>query len=250
MATFTSKATGNWNATGQTTWNEVGYPVAGDDVTITASHVVTINVASACRSLVVNGSIVQNADLTLDDASTAAITFGTAGGWSSNGTGASPRAISSASATPTNPWVVWCATVAGADSRTINFDYVRFSGNLPILGNSSYYQRFNASGDDQPKLTRVSPLTRDPKLVEHGIARRNTGKVYPDGGSAGTVVLVGSCSLDSWMPTTVKDIIASGQRISLFTTHTHVPKCYIERVSFTPRAGLYMDFSITVREDT
>lgn len=35
MAAFTSKAAGNWNASGQTTWNEVGVPGNGDTVFIT-----------------------------------------------------------------------------------------------------------------------------------------------------------------------------------------------------------------------
>ena len=38
--TFTSKAVGNWNATGQTTWNEVGAPASGDTASI--SHAVTV----------------------------------------------------------------------------------------------------------------------------------------------------------------------------------------------------------------
>lgn len=40
MAAFTSKASGLWSATGQTTWNEVGAPAAGDSVTINTGHVV------------------------------------------------------------------------------------------------------------------------------------------------------------------------------------------------------------------
>jgi len=43
MAAFTSKATGNWSSGGQTTWNEVGVPGAGDTVTIGA-HTVTVDV--------------------------------------------------------------------------------------------------------------------------------------------------------------------------------------------------------------
>lgn len=35
MAAFTSKAAGDWSASGQTTWNEVGVPGNGDTVTIT-----------------------------------------------------------------------------------------------------------------------------------------------------------------------------------------------------------------------
>lgn len=44
MAAFTSKATGNWSAAGQTTWNEVGVPADGDTVTIASGHVVTVDV--------------------------------------------------------------------------------------------------------------------------------------------------------------------------------------------------------------
>lgn len=42
MAAYTSKATGNWTATGQTTWNEVGTPGNGDTITINAGHTITI----------------------------------------------------------------------------------------------------------------------------------------------------------------------------------------------------------------
>jgi len=40
-ATFTSKANGNWSASGQTTWNETGVPGVGDTITIT--HTVTVD---------------------------------------------------------------------------------------------------------------------------------------------------------------------------------------------------------------
>jgi hypothetical protein len=43
MAAFTSKASGNWGASGQTTWNEVGVPGNGDTVTINAGHTITVN---------------------------------------------------------------------------------------------------------------------------------------------------------------------------------------------------------------
>ena len=43
MSVFTSKATGNWSASGQTTWNEVGVPGSGDTASIGA-HTVTVNV--------------------------------------------------------------------------------------------------------------------------------------------------------------------------------------------------------------
>lgn len=43
MATFTSKATGNWSSAGQTTWNETGVPADGDTVIINTGHVVTVD---------------------------------------------------------------------------------------------------------------------------------------------------------------------------------------------------------------
>ncbi len=41
MTAFTSKANGNWSATGQTTWNQVGTPGSGDTVSIT--HTITVD---------------------------------------------------------------------------------------------------------------------------------------------------------------------------------------------------------------
>ena len=46
MADFTSKATGNWSAMGQTTWNEPGRPSFGHSVLINSPHVVTVDVDS------------------------------------------------------------------------------------------------------------------------------------------------------------------------------------------------------------
>ncbi|KKT14697.1 MAG: hypothetical protein UV94_C0008G0013 [Parcubacteria group bacterium GW2011_GWC1_43_30] len=42
-AAFTSKATGNWSASGQTTWNEAGVPGDGDTVSIAGAHTITID---------------------------------------------------------------------------------------------------------------------------------------------------------------------------------------------------------------
>jgi hypothetical protein len=50
MATFTSKATGNWSASGQTTWNEAGVPGDGDIATIGNGHVVTVDVNTTVGS--------------------------------------------------------------------------------------------------------------------------------------------------------------------------------------------------------
>lgn len=54
MADFTSKASGNWDTEGQTTWNEAGHPTGADTVTIQDTHTVTLDSATACTTLTIN----------------------------------------------------------------------------------------------------------------------------------------------------------------------------------------------------
>jgi len=62
MAIFTSKATGNWDTEGQTTWNEAGHPGAGDSVTIQNGHTVTLDSPAACTTLVIDsGGVLTDA---------------------------------------------------------------------------------------------------------------------------------------------------------------------------------------------
>lgn len=57
MAAFTSKASGNWSSSGQTTWNEVGVPGDGDTVTINQPHEITINDARIVGTSGVSGTV-------------------------------------------------------------------------------------------------------------------------------------------------------------------------------------------------
>ena len=57
MASFTSKATGNWNSSGQTTWNEVGVPGSSDTVTIANAHIITISANATIGATTVNGGL-------------------------------------------------------------------------------------------------------------------------------------------------------------------------------------------------
>jgi hypothetical protein len=58
-AAFTSKASGNWSASGQTTWNEVGVPGNGDTVTIT--HAITVDTNTTIGSSPAEGTVVVTA---------------------------------------------------------------------------------------------------------------------------------------------------------------------------------------------
>lgn len=72
MAAFTSKAAGNWSASGQTTWNEVGVPGNGDTVSI--AHAITVDVnttvgdspaeGTAVITITVGGSLTVAAGVT------------------------------------------------------------------------------------------------------------------------------------------------------------------------------------------
>lgn len=81
IASFTSKADGNWSAEGQTTWNEAGHPVAGDTVSIGA-HNITIDVASACATLSFSaaGTITGNSQTITINGATLDLSGGTISG--------------------------------------------------------------------------------------------------------------------------------------------------------------------------
>jgi len=73
MAAFTSNATGNWSASGQTTWAEAGVPGNGDTVTIATGHTITVDAnttvgnspAAGNTVLTINGALVVSASVTL-----------------------------------------------------------------------------------------------------------------------------------------------------------------------------------------
>lgn len=114
MGAFTSKATGNWNAAGQTTWNEVGTPGAGDTATIQNTHTVTVTadqavdgvttdsggsltVAAGIALTGLTASITNNGDITLAAGSSfrynsASILY-CGGLWTVNGTSGSQVTI-------------------------------------------------------------------------------------------------------------------------------------------------------------
>jgi len=66
MAAFTSKAADDWNKDKQTSWNEVGHPVAGD--TVTLGHDMTAKASVACAT-VASDSAGTVHTLTFDDTS-------------------------------------------------------------------------------------------------------------------------------------------------------------------------------------
>lgn len=70
MAAFTSKAAGNWSASGQTTWNEMGVPGNGDTVTIT--HAITVD----ANTTVGTSGVAGTAAVTINSGGTVTVAAG------------------------------------------------------------------------------------------------------------------------------------------------------------------------------
>lgn len=67
MATFTSKAAGDWSASGQTTWNEAGVPASGD--TVTVNHAITVDTNTTVGAGGASGTVALTVNATLTIAS-------------------------------------------------------------------------------------------------------------------------------------------------------------------------------------
>ncbi|RJO60881.1 MAG: hypothetical protein C4542_07715 [Dehalococcoidia bacterium] len=167
-ATITSTgAGGNWNAT--TSWSPAQIPVAGDIVTIAVGSPITVNVASACASITVTGTltITNNIALTVsgDVSGAGTITpsgkgsaINVGGNWSFSGTW-----------TTTNRGIITFngtgdQTVAGANtfrSVTVNKSAgtLFISGSLAIKGGSVTLTAgdINYSGTAQTLLNAAYP---------------------------------------------------------------------------------------------
>lgn len=59
---YTSKATGNWETEGQTTWNEVGHPESDDDATMQNTHTVSLTQNEACINVMIDAGGQLNID--------------------------------------------------------------------------------------------------------------------------------------------------------------------------------------------
>lgn len=81
MAAFTSKASGDWNADGQTTWNEAGHPDGADD-TAAITHAVTAAAAVVCGAITLTGAgslvatAAPNTITSIANSGTGAVTIG------------------------------------------------------------------------------------------------------------------------------------------------------------------------------
>ena len=219
----------------------------------------TVTIASTLNPVggikVDGGSLVINADVYFDDSSDSGvgltITATNSGGVTSNATASAPRILQSVSTSPTNKWSVLCYDIAvgTVDARTLTFDFIEFINNMLFIGNDTYVINFNGSTATSPFITHVGELVRDARVVQNIIPGRATGRVHVESESAGTVTIKGVIWKSAWTSTTIRNMMASFQRISFFGDHTHLPSCRVERFSPGERQGLWYPFSMTIIED-
>lgn len=132
MAIFTSKATGNWSSSGQTTWNETGVPGSGDVVKI-GNHTITIDQdISGVLRIQVNGA---SAKLKFDTP-----TSGVARTVAFGSTGTDP--IGTGSAT------------APSDTDATMFGFYIIRGTLELVGTSSAKCTVTTADDSSPFYIR------------------------------------------------------------------------------------------------
>ena len=263
MASRYSVATGNKSSTAVWSATSGGAPGASvpgtGDTAYIETGTVTVDSAWPLKALVLGksgatGALVMNYDVTFDDASGAGLTIKAASGFSftTNATAAAPRLFKSASSSPTNPWTIsYEKQDAVPDDRTLDFDFVYMTGNLWMIGNSTYYVNFNAGTTDAPFLRSVTPVSRDTALDNHFIEGRATSRIYNRGTWAGVATASGRLAWSGFAWQTLLELCASGQRFACFSKYVHLPHCrFDQQPRFKPKPGsLYLDVDMTLIED-
>jgi len=257
-ATTTSVATGNWSAAG--TWDN-GVPDVNDQVLINGGFTVTGDANMTFADLHVTGGILAiTAGMTMtvkDAAGTHAtgehirIAAAAGSGWNSNGTAASPVIIQSATTgSPTNRIKILIEDITTAESRTMDFSYMDIRDAAVFFGNDTRYIWFN-TGDvtNDGIMEDTVPIEREQKLEAHYILGRPYGRVYHDGGHAGTIRLSGLIPWASFDWQTIADMRDNGDKVAYQSRYVQMPSARIEALSFGRRAGPYVPFSITLIED-
>ncbi len=259
MATILSAGTGAWGS--GATWVGGVMPGNGDRGSIEVGHTVTIYSASQALGITVNGGhIVFENNFTFTDAPYAGLIINpvATSAVTSNGTAAAPRILTSSSVNPMNPWTIMAYSMAGFDSRTLDFDFMEMRGNLWFLGYGPpgggsiiglYFNNPNISTGSWMNV--VPPVGRDPVLIEHPIDGRSTSRIYQRGSHAGAITIAGFIPIASWDYITIRKLQESNQRLSLFTRYHHYPKLRFDgKPRFDPKPGfLYVPFSISLVED-
>lgn len=258
-ATATSAGTGNWGTAG--TWTPAEVPTVDDEVLIQGGHTVTIAANATCADLHINGGVLAftaGYTLTIKDAAGTHATGehiriedSAASGWNSNGTAASPVIIQSASTgSPTYRIKFLIEDYAYAEGRTMDFSYMDIRDSACFLGNDTRYIWLNSGDVTNDGICEMpTPVERDQKLEVHYIRGRAYGRVYHDGGHAGTSRVSGILPWASYDWQTLMDMRDNGDKVAFQSRYVTLPSARIEALSFGRKSGPYIPFTMTLIED-
>jgi len=262
-ATTTSVATGNWGTAG--TWDN-GVPDVDDHVLITGGFTVTLAAAGTFADLYVDGGVLAlgyggvGNTLTVKDAAGAHATgahirIGNASGsgWNSNSVSTSNKIVSQNTGAPTYRIKVQIDTATGStETRTMDFSFMDFADCACYLGDATYgdYVWFNTGNvTTNGFIEQPAPVSREQKLDVHYIAGRDKGRVYHDGGHAGTTTLNGLIPWESYDWQMLCDMRDARRRVAFQGQYVVLHSARIEALQFGRRAGPYVPFSMTLIED-
>ena len=257
-ATTTSLGTGNWNTAG--TWDN-GVPDVDDQVLITGGFTVTLDANGTCADIHVNGGVlaftggytltIKNAAGTHATGEHIRIEDSAASGWNSNGSASAPVVIQSASTgAPTYRIKILIEDVTTAETRTMDWSYMDIRDAACFLGNDTRYIWFNTGNvTDDGIIEQPLPLVRDQQIEAHYIEGRAYGRVYRDGGNAGTTTLSGMVPWNSYDWQTMADMRDNGDKVAFQGQYVTMHSARIEALRFGRRAGPYVPFTLTLIED-
>ncbi len=257
-ASTTSIGTGNWNNAG--TWDN-GVPDIDDQVLINGGYTVTFDADGSFADLHVNGGVIAFTGGYTATVKDAAGTHATGehiriedsatSGWNSNGTAATPVIIRSQNTgAPTNRIKFLIEDVTTAETRTMDWTFMEIRDAACFLGNDTRYVWFN-TGDvtNDGIISQPAPIARDQQLNIHYIDGRNYGRVYRNGGHAGTIDLSGMVPWSSYDWQTMLDMRDNGDKVAYQGQYVTIPSARIEALRFGRRDGPYVPFSLTLIED-
>lgn len=262
-ATTTSAGTGNWADGG--TWT-AGVPDIDDQVLIQGGHTVTLAAAGSCADLYINGGVLAlgsggvGKTLTIKDAAGThtggahiRIDNASGSGWDSNSASTPNKIASQNTGSPTYRIKIQIDTASGStDTRTMDFTIMDFSDCACYLGDTDYsdYVWFNTGNvTANGIIEQPSPVERAQQLDVHYIAGRAKGRVYHDGGHAGTTVINGLIPWDSYDWQMLCDMRDERRRVAFQGQYVVLHSARIEALRFGRRVGPYVPFALTLIED-
>lgn len=243
-----------------TAWTPSGEPGVDDYVQINHAITLIYSLTQTCAGLYIDNAILSfgtHSSLTLKDAAGThasgahiLVSSDADSGINSIGTSTYPVTVQSASASPSYRIKFQIADVTTAETRTLDFSYMRFDGAACFLGNDTRYIWFN-TGDvtNDGVVTQPDPIHRAQKITAHYVEGRAYGRVYRDGGNAGTIDISGLVPWLSYDWQTMMDMRDNGDKVAFQGQFVVMPSARIESLRFGQRAGPYVPFTLTLIED-